>query len=75
MFKKDKVYWLKMELDKTDVKILKQLTEDGRKSLRTIAKELKVSTVTVANHLKKLNSKSITLEKITKKLMKIHEMS
>jgi len=48
-----------MELDKTDVKILKQLTEDGRKSLRTIAKELKVSTVTVANHLSKLKENKV----------------
>ena len=43
-----------MELDETNVKLLKMLREDGRASLRAIAKELGTSTVTVLNRVNKL---------------------
>ena len=36
-----------VELDDTDIAILKSLMEDGRKSFRTISRELKISTPTI----------------------------
>jgi len=38
---------LTVPLDETDVAILKSLMEDGRKSFRTISRELKISTPTI----------------------------
>jgi len=38
---------LPVELDDTDIAILKSLMEDGRKSFRTISRELKISTPTI----------------------------
>ena len=51
-----------MGLDKTDIKIIKQLTENGRKSLRKIGKELKLSTVTIGNRFSKLKKEGIIKE-------------
>jgi DNA-binding Lrp family transcriptional regulator len=48
-----------MEMDKLDKDIIKSLNENGRKSLRTISKELKVSLSTVSNRLKKLEEEGI----------------
>ena len=48
-----------MELDEIDRKILKALSENARKSLREIAKELGVSTVTVINRIKKLKENKV----------------
>ena len=42
------------DLDKTDMEILKKLSEDGRISLRQIAKELEKSPVTIKKHVDKL---------------------
>jgi len=46
-------------MDKLDINIINSLNENGRKSLRTISKELKVSLSTVANRLKKLERDGI----------------
>ena len=43
-----------VELDETDVAILKSLMEDGRKSFRAISREIKVSTPTVKNRYERL---------------------
>ena len=48
-----------MDLDLTNIKLLRALQEDGRRSLRKIAKELDVSTVTVINRMKELRKKGI----------------
>lgn len=45
-----------VELDKTDVAILKSLIKDGRKSFRAISREVKVSTPTVKSHYERLVS-------------------
>jgi Lrp/AsnC family leucine-responsive transcriptional regulator len=45
---------LPVELDDTDVAILKSLMEDGRKSFRAISREIKVSTPTVKNRYERL---------------------
>ena len=42
------------QLDDIDIEILKSLIEDGTKSHRQIARELKVSTPTVNSHIKRL---------------------
>ncbi len=48
-----------MELDQTDVKLLRALEIDARRSLRKIAKEIGVSTVTVMNRLERLKKEGI----------------
>jgi DNA-binding Lrp family transcriptional regulator len=45
---------LPVELDDTDVAILKSLMEDGRKSFRSISREIKVSTPTVKSRYERL---------------------
>jgi len=46
-------------MDQLDNNIINSLNENGRKSLRTIAKELKVSLSTISNRIKKLEEKGI----------------
>jgi DNA-binding Lrp family transcriptional regulator len=59
-------------MDNLDENIIKSLNQNGRKSLRTISKELKVSLSTVSNRLKRINLKIThgklieTQEKISK---------
>ena len=48
-------------MDKLDENIIKSLNQNGRKSLRTISKELKVSLSTVSNRLKRLEEKGIII--------------
>ena len=43
-----------VELDNTDIAILKSLMEDGRKSFRAISREIKVSTPTVKSRYERL---------------------
>ncbi len=43
-----------VELDDTDIAILKSLMEDGRKSFRAISREIKVSTPTVKSRYERL---------------------
>jgi DNA-binding Lrp family transcriptional regulator len=45
---------LPVDLDSTDVAILKSLMEDGRKSFRAISREIKVSTPTVKSRYERL---------------------
>jgi DNA-binding Lrp family transcriptional regulator len=45
---------LPVDLDDTDVAILKSLMEDGRKSFRAISREIKVSTPTVKSRYQRL---------------------
>ena len=51
-------------MDKLDENIIKSLNQNGRKSLRTISKELKISLSTVSNRLKKLEEERIVLRYI-----------
>ena len=51
-------------MDKLDENIIKSLNQNGRKSLRTISKELKISLSTVSNRLKKLEEDRIILRYI-----------
>jgi DNA-binding Lrp family transcriptional regulator len=44
-----------MELDRIDIAIINSLIQDGRKSFRQIAKEIKVSTPTVESHFTRMN--------------------
>ena len=46
-------------MDKLDNKIIKSLNENGRKSLRTVSKELKVSLSTISNRLKKMEEEGV----------------
>ena len=46
-------------MDKLDIAIIKSLNENGRKSLRRLSKELKVSLSTVANRIKKMEKEGI----------------
>ena len=48
-----------MDLDITNVKLLRALGINGRRSLREIAKELGVSTVTVMNRLENLKKEGV----------------
>jgi len=48
-----------MSLDDTDVKLLKELSKDGRMSFRTLAKKTGVSTVTVLNRVNKLKESGV----------------
>ncbi len=48
-----------MELDLTDIKLLRALEIDARRSLRDIAKEIGVSTVTVMNRLERLKKEGV----------------
>ncbi|HKU48415.1 MAG TPA: AsnC family transcriptional regulator [Nitrososphaera sp.] len=43
-----------VDLDETDVAVLKSLMEDGRKSFRAISREIKVSTPTVKSRYERL---------------------
>jgi DNA-binding Lrp family transcriptional regulator len=45
---------LPVDLDDTDVAILKSLMDDGRKSFRAISREIKVSTPTVKSRYERL---------------------
>jgi DNA-binding Lrp family transcriptional regulator len=45
---------LPVDLDNTDVAILKSLMEDGRKSFRAISREIKISTPTVKSRYERL---------------------
>ena len=45
---------MSVDLDNTDVAILKSLMEDGRKSFRAISREIKVSTPTVKSRYERL---------------------
>jgi DNA-binding Lrp family transcriptional regulator len=45
---------LPVDLDDTDVAILKSLMEDGRKSFRAVSREIKVSTPTVKSRYERL---------------------
>jgi Lrp/AsnC family leucine-responsive transcriptional regulator len=45
---------LPVDLDDTDIAILKSLMEDGRKSFRAISREIRVSTPTVKNRYERL---------------------
>ena len=45
---------LPVDLDNTDIAILKSLMEDGRKSYRAISREIKVSTPTVKSRYERL---------------------
>jgi len=49
-------------MDKLDNDIIKSLNENGRKSMRTISRELKVSLSTVSNRLKRMENKG-TIER------------
>lgn len=51
-------------MDKLDNSIIKSLNENGRKSLRTISKELKVSLSTISNRLKRLEEDGIIIRYI-----------
>ena len=46
-------------MDKLDNGIIKSLNKNGRKSFRTIAKELKVSLSTIANRIKRMENEGI----------------
>jgi len=46
-------------MDKLDQNIIKSLNKNGRKSLRTVSKELRVSLSTVANRLKRMEKEGI----------------
>ena len=46
-------------MDKLDKDIIKSLNENGRKSMRTISRELKVSLSTVSNRLKRMEKEGI----------------
>ena len=48
-----------MELDETDIKILKNLLVDARQSARQLAYKLGISTVTMISRIKKLEQKKI----------------
>jgi Lrp/AsnC family leucine-responsive transcriptional regulator len=45
---------LSVDLDGTDIAILKSLMEDGRKSFRAISREIRVSTPTVKSRYERL---------------------
>ena len=45
--------------DKTDVKILKVITENSRLSYRKIAKKIEVSTLTVLSRMKKMEESGV----------------
>lgn len=47
------------EIEDYDTKILKKLAEDGRKSYRTLATELKISPITVKKHVEELEHRGI----------------
>ena len=48
-----------MTYDNLDVKIIESLSEDGRKSLRSVAEELDVSVTTISNHLDDMRDEGI----------------
>ena len=50
---------LDTKLDKTDLAIINSLMQDGRKSFRQIAREIKVSTPTVEDRFEKMKSMGI----------------
>ena len=51
---------LQVDLDNTDVAILKSLMEDGRKSFRAISREIKVSTPPVKSRYERLVNIGLT---------------
>jgi len=51
---------LPIELDDTDVAVLKSLMDDGRKSFRAISREIKVSTPTVKSRYERLVNIGLT---------------
>jgi DNA-binding Lrp family transcriptional regulator len=51
---------LQVDLDNTDIAILKSLMEDGRKSFRAISREIKVSTPTVKSRYERLVNIGLT---------------
>ena len=57
--------------DETDLKIIRELTKDSRISFRTLAKQLNLSTDTVARRYKKLKENSIIVSRIQVDLTKI----
>ena len=48
-----------MNLDETDVKVLKALTEDARLSSRQIAKQCKISIGTVLSRIKRMEEEGV----------------
>lgn len=48
-----------MELDSTDIRIIEQLNQDGRASLREIAEQLDVSPSTVSNRFQRLRESGV----------------
>jgi DNA-binding Lrp family transcriptional regulator len=48
-----------MKLDKTDEKIINELIENSKSSLRELSSKLKISFVTVMNRIKKLENEGI----------------
>jgi DNA-binding Lrp family transcriptional regulator len=68
---------LPVEIDDTDVAIIKSLMEDGRKSFRAISRELKISTPTVKARYERLVNigliKSVKPEIDTSKLAKTNK--
>jgi DNA-binding Lrp family transcriptional regulator len=51
---------LQVDLDNTDIAILKSLMEDGRKSFRAISREIKVSTPPVKSRYERLVNIGLT---------------
>ena len=49
----------KMKLDEKDIEILKELERDGRKSLKSISKNLKLSMTSVFERIKKLERNGV----------------
>jgi DNA-binding Lrp family transcriptional regulator len=45
-----------MKLDNIDISIINSLMQDGRKSFRQIAKEIRVSTPTVESHFNRMKA-------------------
>jgi Lrp/AsnC family transcriptional regulator, regulator for asnA, asnC and gidA len=61
-----------LKLDKLDIAIINSLMQDGRKSFRQIAKEIKVSTPTVEAHFSRM--KGIGVIKNIEPIINIHKV-
>lgn len=48
-----------MTYDNLDIRIIESLSEDGRKSLRSVAEELDVSVTTISNHLEEMEKEGM----------------
>jgi DNA-binding Lrp family transcriptional regulator len=48
-----------MGADDKDIKLIRELSQDGRRSLKSLATELGVSTVTVMNRMKRLRESGV----------------